>query len=35
MAKQGAISPDLWMIGASGEPVGAGPLLHATDAALK
>ncbi len=35
MARQGAVSPDLWMTGASGEPVGAGPLLHATEAALK
>ncbi|MCC7387081.1 MAG: hypothetical protein IT384_34930 [Deltaproteobacteria bacterium] len=34
MAKQGAVIPDLWMQGASGEPVSAGPLLRATEAAL-
>jgi hypothetical protein len=34
MAKQGAILPDLWMEGATGEPVSAGPLLRATEAAL-
>jgi hypothetical protein len=34
MAKQGAILPDLWMEGASGAPVSAGPLLRATEAAL-
>jgi hypothetical protein len=34
MAKVGAVSPDLWMTNASGEPVGAGPLLRATEAAL-
>jgi hypothetical protein len=35
MAKQGAILPDLWMEGASGAPVSAGPLLRATEAALQ
>ncbi len=35
MAKVGAISPDLWMVNASGDPVGAGPLLRATEGALK
>jgi hypothetical protein len=35
MAKEGAVSPDLWMVNASGEPVGAGPLLRAAEAALK
>lgn len=35
MARQGAILPDLWMEGASGAPVSAGPLLRATEAALK
>ncbi len=35
MAKQGAIGPDLWMEGATGEPVGPGSLLRATEAALK
>ena len=34
MAKVGAVSPDLWMTNASGDPVGAGPLLRATEAAL-
>jgi hypothetical protein len=34
MAKQGAILPDLWMEGASGAPVSAGPLLRATEQAL-
>jgi hypothetical protein len=35
MAKFGAVTPDLWMVNASGEPVSAGPLLRATEAALK
>ncbi|MFZ5440749.1 MAG: hypothetical protein ACOZQL_12130 [Myxococcota bacterium] len=35
MAKQGAVTPDAWMVGASGEPVSSGPLLRATEAALK
>ena len=35
MAKFGAVSPDLWMVNASGEPVSAGPLLRATEAVLK
>ncbi len=34
MAKFGAVTPDLWMINASKEPVSAGPLLRATEAAL-
>lgn len=34
MATVGAVSPDLWMKKASGEPVSAGPLLRATEAAL-
>ena len=34
MARQGCVSPDLWMQGASGAPVGAGPLLRATERAL-
>ncbi len=34
MAKVGAVTPDLWMINASKEPVSAGPLLRATEAAL-
>ena len=34
MTKLGAVTPDLWMKHASGEPVGAGPLLRATAAAL-
>jgi hypothetical protein len=35
MARQGAILPDLWMEGATGAPVSAGPLLRATEAALE
>ena len=35
MAKHGAVSPDLWMINATGAPVGAGPLLRATARALE
>ena len=35
MARQGAILPDVWMQGASGAPVSAGPLLRATEAALE
>lgn len=34
MAKFGAVTPDLWMVHATGAPVGAGPLLRATKAAL-
>ncbi len=34
MAKFGAVTPDLWMINASKEPVSAAPLLRATEAAL-
>jgi hypothetical protein len=34
MAKYGAVGPDLWMQHATGAPVGAGPLLRATEAAL-
>jgi hypothetical protein len=34
MAKFGAVTPDLWMQNATGAPVGAGPLLRATEAAL-
>ncbi|MDP1824750.1 MAG: hypothetical protein Q8L48_15955 [Archangium sp.] len=35
MSKLGAVTPDAWMVHASGEPVSAGPLLRATEAALK
>lgn len=35
MAKFGAVTPDAWMVNASGEPVSSGPLLRATEAALK
>ena len=35
VARQGAILPDAWMIGATGAPVSAGPLLAATARALK
>jgi hypothetical protein len=34
MAKYGALVPDLWMINASGRPVGAEALLEATERAL-
>src|SRR5262249_31012683 len=35
MARFGRVTPDLWMENATGAPVGAGPLLRATEAALK
>ncbi len=35
MSKQGAVAPDVWMIGATGAPVSAEPLLRATEAALE
>ena len=35
VARQGAILPDRWMIGATGKPVGAQPLLDATARALQ
>ena len=35
MARYGAVTPDLWMQNATGAPVSAGPLLRATEAALK
>ena len=34
MASQGALTPDLWMTGATGSPVSAEPLLRAVAAAL-
>ena len=34
MAKFGSVTPDLWMINATGVPVGPAPLLRATEAAL-
>ncbi|MDX2014973.1 MAG: hypothetical protein SFW67_32555 [Myxococcaceae bacterium] len=34
MAVQGAVAPDVWMVGATGSPVSAEPLLRATDKAL-
>jgi hypothetical protein len=34
MTKQGAVGPDLWMVTATGEPVGPGSLLRATEGAL-
>ncbi len=34
MAKLGNIGPDVWMVAATGNPVSAGPLLRATEAAL-
>ncbi len=35
MSKYGSLAPDLWMKNATGSPVGAGALLHATEEALK
>jgi hypothetical protein len=35
MSKFGAVTPDAWMVNATGEPVSSGPLLRATEAALK
>ena len=35
MSKFGAVTPDAWMVNASGEPVSSGPLLRATEAALR
>jgi hypothetical protein len=35
MARFGAVSPDLWMENATGAPVSSGPLLRATEAALR
>jgi hypothetical protein len=35
MVKAGCITPDLWMMNATGSPVGSEALLHATDLALK
>jgi hypothetical protein len=34
MVVQGRLIPDQWMKGATGQPVGAEPLLRATEAAL-
>jgi hypothetical protein len=34
MAKFGSVTPDVWMINATGSPVTAGPLLRATEKAL-
>ena len=34
MAKQGALTPDAWMVRATGAPVGVEPLLRATERAL-
>jgi oligoendopeptidase F len=34
MAKFGSVTPDLWMVNATGAPVSAGPLLRATEAVL-
>ncbi len=35
MSKFGLVTPDAWMVNATGEPVSAGPLLRATEAALR
>jgi hypothetical protein len=35
MARVGNVSPDLWMQNATGNPVGAEALLHATGEALR
>jgi hypothetical protein len=34
MASYGAVTPDLWLIHATGAPLSTAPLLHATEAAL-
>ncbi len=34
VAKFGMVTPDAWMVNATGEPVSSGPLLRATEAAL-
>jgi hypothetical protein len=34
MARFGSVTPDLWMVHATGAPVGEGPLLRATEAAM-
>jgi hypothetical protein len=34
MAREGAVTPDVWMVHATGAPVSAEPLLRATEAAL-
>ncbi len=34
MARQGSVTPDVWMVHATGAPVSAEPLLRATEAAL-
>jgi hypothetical protein len=34
MARLGSVTPDLWMMNATGAPVGADPLLRATERAL-
>ncbi|KFE70278.1 hypothetical protein DB31_5320 [Hyalangium minutum] len=35
MARYGAVTPDQWMVNATGAPISAEPLLRATEAALK
>jgi len=35
MARYGAVTPDQWMVNATGSPISAEPLLRATEAALK
>jgi len=34
MARFGSVTPDLWMVNATGSPVSAGPLLRAAEKAL-
>jgi hypothetical protein len=34
MARYGSVTPDQWMVNATGSPVSAEPLLRATEAAL-
>jgi oligoendopeptidase F len=34
MSRQGRLTPDLWMVQATGAPVSSGPLLRATEKAL-
>ncbi|HEX2573454.1 MAG TPA: hypothetical protein VH877_28150 [Polyangia bacterium] len=34
MAKFGSVTPDLWMVNATGAPISADPLLRATECAI-
>ena len=34
MTRYGSVTPDLWMVNATGSPISAAPLLHAAERAL-